>query len=72
MTRIQRQSYASFSSHSVGEDAFTKSLANAYDDGRSLALEGRKLNVSHIAGQALRVSFARGFKEAHLPHPATA
>ena len=56
-----RYAFASFGK--IGKDSYTEQLEKAFDDGKAMAEEGRKLSLSHVP-QSMRTSFKAGYNSA--------
>lgn len=52
--------YASFTMITTATDPYVERLNAAFDNGKALAQEGRKLNLKHVP-QSERLEFKRGY-----------
>ena len=58
--RHNDKGYASFGTITTATDSYILRLDAAFDNGKALAQEGRKLNLKHVP-QSERLEFKRGY-----------
>lgn len=58
--RHNDKGYASFTMITTADDPYILRLNAAFDNGKALAQEGRKLNLKHVRSEE-RLEFKRGY-----------